>query len=103
MLFAYNARSGQAERIPAVIHVDGTSRIQTVQAATNPLFFRLIAEFERRTGVPLVLNTSFNDSEPIVCSPQDALRTFGACSIDTLVLGDFIVSRKPGALSAKAK
>jgi carbamoyltransferase len=82
MLFAYDARPEQATRIPAVVHADGTSRIQTVRRETNPLFHRLIAEFEHRTGVPLVLNTSFNDSEPIVCSPEDALRTFGDTRID---------------------
>jgi len=91
MLFACQVLSEQAGRIPAVVHVDGTSRIQTVQAGTNPLFYRLICEFERRTGVPLVLNTSFNDSEPIVCTPEDALRTFRATKIDALILGDFVV------------
>jgi carbamoyltransferase len=93
MLLACDVRPERAARIPAVIHVDGTSRIQTVRAETNPLFHRLIAEFERATGVPLVLNTSFNDCEPIVCSPQDALHTFGSTRIDVLVLGDFVVQR----------
>jgi carbamoyltransferase len=93
MLFAWEVLAEQAPRIPAVIHADGTSRIQTVQTGTNPLFYRLISEFERRTGVPMVLNTSFNDSEPIVCSPGDALRTFRATQIDTLILGDFVVER----------
>ena len=94
MLIACEARPDQAARIPAVVHIDGTSRVQTVRAETNPLFYRLIAEFERRTGVPLVLNTSFNDSEPIVCSPEDALRMFAGTAIDVLVLGDFVVERK---------
>jgi carbamoyltransferase len=93
MLFACEARAEKAMRIPAVVHVDGSSRIQTVQAETNPRFYRLISEFERRTGVPMVLNTSFNDSEPIVCSPEDALRTFRATEIDMLFLGDFVVER----------
>jgi carbamoyltransferase len=96
MLFAYRTRPERAERIPAVVHVDGTSRIQTVRAETNPLFHRLIVEFERRTGVPLVLNTSFNDSEPIVCAPQEALRTFRNTRIDALVLGRFIVKHEAG-------
>ena len=94
MLVACEARPERAARIPAVVHADGTSRIQTVRAETNPLFHRLIAEFECRTGVPLVLNTSFNDSEPIVCSPEDALRTFGNTRIDALFLGDFVVERE---------
>ncbi|MGO9204378.1 MAG: carbamoyltransferase [Limisphaerales bacterium] len=94
MLFACDVRPERATRIPAVVHADGTSRIQTVRAETNPLFHRLIAEFERKTGVPLVLNTSFNDSEPIVCSPQDALRTFTRTRIDALWLGDFLVERQ---------
>jgi len=94
MLLACDVRPERAARIPAVVHADGTSRIQTVRAETNPLFHRLIAQFERRTGVPLVLNTSFNDSEPIVCSPEDALRTFGNTHIDALLLGDFVVERE---------
>ncbi|MDB6066804.1 MAG: hypothetical protein JWR26_3012 [Pedosphaera sp.] len=94
MLFAYAVLPAQASRIPAVVHADGTSRIQTVQAHTNPLFYRLISEFERITGVPLVLNTSFNDSEPIVCSPEDALNTFRSTHIDALFLGNFVVERE---------
>jgi carbamoyltransferase len=93
MLFACEVLPEQAPRIPAVVHADGTSRIQTVQSDTNPLFYRLIVEFERRTGVPLVLNTSFNDSEPIVCTPEDALRTFRATRIDALFLGSFVVEK----------
>jgi carbamoyltransferase len=96
MLIACEVLPTQAPRIPAVVHVDGTSRLQTVQVKTNQLFYRLISEFERLTGVPLVLNTSFNDTEPIVCSPEDALRTFGATQIDALFLGDFVVERERG-------
>jgi carbamoyltransferase len=94
MLFAYRVRPERATQIPAVVHADGTSRVQTVRRATNPLLHRLISDFERRTGVPLVLNTSFNDREPIVCSPEDALRTFANTRIDALVLGNFIVERE---------
>jgi carbamoyltransferase len=93
MLFAYPVRPERARSIPAVVHADGTSRIQTVRAETNPLFHRLISEFERRTGVPMALNTSFNDSEPIVCRPEDALRTFRQTRIDALVLGPFVVTK----------
>jgi carbamoyltransferase len=96
MLFAYAARPERAAQIPAVVHADGTCRVQTVRAKTNPLFHRLLVEFNRLTGVPLVLNTSFNDSEPIVCSPDDAVRTFISTRIDILIIGDFIVDRRAG-------
>jgi carbamoyltransferase len=73
--------------------VDGTARPQTVDAADNPRYHRLICAFADLTGVPMVLNTSFNDSEPIVCSPVDALRTFRSTRIDAVALGDYLVER----------
>ncbi|MDJ0681447.1 MAG: carbamoyltransferase C-terminal domain-containing protein [Xenococcaceae cyanobacterium MO_167.B52] len=94
MLFACPVRPEKQDKIPAVVHVDGTSRIQLVDRTTNPKYYRLIEQFEKNTGVPLVLNTSFNDSEPIVCSPQDAISTFNRTNIDALILGDFIIERK---------
>lgn len=97
MLFAYPAKPGKREQIPAVVHVDGTSRIQTVRRQTNPLYHALITAFERRTGVPLVLNTSFNDSEPIVMSPDDALNTFAKTGIDAVVIGPFVVRKSARA------
>ena len=93
MLFAYDVFENKREVIPAVTHVDGTSRIQTVRKETNPKYYRLIREFEALTGVPIVLNTSFNDREPIVCSPQDAVNTFLKTRIDYLAIGNFLVSR----------
>jgi carbamoyltransferase len=93
MLFAPPIRPGLTARIPAVAHVDGTARIQLVHREANPRFHELISRFHARTGVPMVLNTSFNDSEPIVCSPTDAVRTFLATRIDVLVLGDLLVRR----------
>jgi len=93
MLFAYDVFENKREVIPAVTHVDGTSRIQTVRKETNPKYYRLIREFEALTGVPIVLNTSFNDREPIVCSPQDAVNTFLKTRIDYLAIGDFLISR----------
>ena len=81
-------------KIPAVVHIDDTARIQTVAKEVNPKYHQLIAHFYALTGVPLVLNTSFNDSEPIVCTPQDALATFNKTQIDVLVLGDYIVERE---------
>lgn len=81
--------------IPAVTHVDGSGRIQTVSNKTNPRFWDLIHHFESLTGVPVVLNTSFNISgEPIVCTPVDSLRTFYTSGIDYLVLGDYLASKE---------
>ncbi|MEY9940171.1 carbamoyltransferase [Streptacidiphilus sp. MAP5-3] len=93
MLFTCPVRPELAARIPAVVHVDGTSRIQTVSAEANPRYHRLISEFHARTGVPMVLNTSFNDSEPIVCSPADALATFLGTRIDAVAIGDYLATR----------
>jgi carbamoyltransferase len=88
MLFAYPTKAGRGERIPAVIHQDGTARVQLVRRAANPRFHDLISRFFERTGVPLVLNTSFNDSEPIVCTPAHAIATFRNTGIDALFMGD---------------
>jgi carbamoyltransferase len=79
--------------IPAVVHVDGTARPQTVSRATNPRYWQLISEFERLTGVPMLLNTSFNIQEPIVCRPEDAIKTFRGASFDALVLENHLVVR----------
>lgn len=91
MLYAYPAKPGKAELIPAVVHVDKTSRIQTVSQQVNPLYHRLISEFAKLSRVPMVLNTSFNDSEPIVMSPFDALSTFSRTGIDALFLGNYMI------------
>ena len=94
MLFALRARPGVGERVPAALHVDGTCRLQTVTERDQGRYYRLIREFERQTGVPLVINTSFNDNnEPIVATPDDALACYQKNEIDTLVLGDFIIDR----------
>lgn len=93
MLFACPVKKDKVHQIPAVIHVDDTARIQMVNKQINPKYHKLISHFAEITGVPLVLNTSFNDSEPIVCSPQDALNTFCKTKIDALVLGDCIIER----------
>ncbi len=87
-------RPSMSRSIPAVVHVDGTGRPQTVTEAANPLFYRLIAAFHGLTGVPLVLNTSFNlNEEPIVESPADAIRTFYASGMDALALGGFLLRK----------
>ena len=82
------------DEIPAVTHEDGTGRLQTVSRETNLKYHSLISAFERTTGVPMVLNTSFNiKGEPIVCSPTDALRTFYTSGLSVLVLGDYVVTK----------
>ncbi len=80
-------------RIPAVVHVDGSARPQTVSRKTNPRYWELIREFHAIAGVPVLLNTSFNVQEPIVCTPEDAVRTFRNASFDALVLEDNLVLR----------
>jgi len=95
MLFVARARPEQAAKIPSVLHVDGTARLQTVDQAVNPKFWRLIRAFADRRGVPMVLNTSFNvQGEPIVAAPRDALRCFFASGLDALAIGDYLL-RKP--------
>jgi carbamoyltransferase len=95
MIMVYKTRAEQRERIPAVNHVDDTGRLQTVEESANPRYHRLIAEFDRLTGVPILLNTSFNESEPIVMTPDHALATFSKTRMDVLVLGNRIVRREP--------
>ncbi len=92
MTFAYAVRPEKREQIPAPTHVDGTGRLQTVTREANPRYWRLIKEFEAATGVPMVLNTSFNDNEPIVCRPEEALNCFQRTKMDALVLGDFLIA-----------
>lgn len=88
------ARPAKQALIPAVVHVDGTSRLQTVSRDRNQLYWTLIDRFRRLTGIPAVLNTSFNvKGEPIVCSPSDALRTFFTCGLDELVIGRFALRK----------
>jgi carbamoyltransferase len=93
MTLAYSVRPEKRSKIPAPTHVDGTGRLQTVTREANPRYWSLIKAFERLTGVPVVLNTSFNDNEPIVCSPAEALDCFQRTKMDALVLGDFLITR----------
>ncbi|ANQ84992.1 carbamoyltransferase [Azoarcus olearius] len=96
MLFTYAVAPGKAARIPAAVHVDGTARVQTVSADVDPLYHRLLHAFGRRSGVPVLINTSFNvRGEPIVCTPRDALAAFFTSPIDVLVIGGFIVEKSP--------
>jgi carbamoyltransferase len=94
MLFVHDVRPEKAERIPAVRHVDGTARIQTVRREQHPLYHDLLVAFARRTGVPVLVNTSFNTrGEPIVCTPRDALESFWTTPLDALVIGSFLVEK----------
>jgi carbamoyltransferase len=94
MMQVFQIRSKYRDMIPAVIHVDGTGRLQTVHKETNPRYYRLIEHFRDLTGIPLVLNTSFNENEPIVCYPEEALDCFLRTQMDLLILGNFFVERK---------
>ncbi len=93
MTMAYAVKPGKRDKIPAPTHVDGTGRLQTVTKTANPRYWKLIKEVERQTGVPVVLNTSFNDNEPIVCKPQEAIDCFLRTQMDALVLGDFLITK----------
>ncbi|MBT0769628.1 hypothetical protein KIH74_11890 [Kineosporia sp. J2-2] len=94
MLFVHDVAPAWRDRIPAVVHVDGTARIQTVDDATNPGIAGLLRAFERRTGVPVVINTSLNTAgRPMVDDPRDALELFGSAPVDLLVLGPHLVRR----------
>lgn len=96
MLQVYKIRPEKRPLIPAVTHVDGTGRLQTVTDEANGRYYRLIREFGRRTGIPLVLNTSFNENEPVVNRPEEALDCFLRTKMDVLVLGDTWVERGNG-------
>jgi carbamoyltransferase len=94
MLFVYDVAPDKAARIPAVRHVDGTARIQTINRAQNPVYYDLVKAFAQRTGVPLLVNTSFNTrSEPVVCTPRDAVECFWTSPIDALVIGPFVLEK----------
>jgi carbamoyltransferase len=96
MVLVYKTAADKRDFVPAVNHVDDTGRLQTVDARVAPRYHRLISEFERRTGVPLLLNTSFNENEPIVMTPRDALDTFVKTKMDVLALGNYVLRRDAG-------
>lgn len=97
MVQVYPVRADKQGVIPAVTHVDGSGRLQTVSRASNPRYWALIKAFERRTGVPIVLNTSFNENEPIVLQPAEALDCFLRTQMDVLVLGHHVVTKAGSA------
>jgi carbamoyltransferase len=93
MMQVFQIREEKRGSIPAVTHVDGSGRLQTVNANTNPRYYRLIQAFESITGVPMVLNTSFNENEPVVCNPREALDCFMRTKMDLLVMGGWMIRR----------
>jgi carbamoyltransferase len=103
MVLVYEVLPEKRKLVPAITHVDGTGRLQTVHEAASPRYHRLISEFDRLTGVPMLLNTSFNESEPIVMSPDDALETFAKTRIDLLVLGNYVVRRSASAYAESSE
>jgi carbamoyltransferase len=94
MLQVFQIQEGRRPEIPAVTHVNGSGRLQTVTEAQNPRYYRLIEAFGGLTGVPILINTSFNENEPVVCSPEEALNCFLRTKMDVLALGDYLVERR---------
>jgi carbamoyltransferase len=94
MLFVHDVAARWQDRIPAVVHVDGTARVQTVDDERDPLVARLLTEFERRTGLPVLVNTSLNTAgRPMVDDVRDALECFGSTPVDVLAIGPFLLRR----------
>src|SRR5207237_4207167 len=90
------------ERLPAITHVDGTGRLQSVDPASNPLYHKLISAFERRTGIGMVLNTSFNENEPVVDTPEQALACFARTEMDALCLGRYVIVKLSSDSNSRA-
>lgn len=97
MMQVFPIRSAKRALIPAVTHVDGSGRLQTVTREANPRYWAVIDAFRELTGVPAVLNTSFNENEPVVCTPAEALDCFLRTRMDRLVMGDYVIARQPEA------
>jgi carbamoyltransferase len=93
MMEVFQIRPEKRLLIPAVTHVDGSGRLQTVHRETNPLYHKLISDFRSLTSVPIVLNTSFNENEPVVCRPDEALDCFLRTKMDLLVMGSWMMQR----------
>jgi carbamoyltransferase len=94
MLFVFRVRPDKADQIPAVRHVDGTARVQTINRAQNAPYYDLLKAFERKTGVPVLVNTSFNTrGEPVVCTPRDAVESFWTSPLDALVIGSYLLEK----------
>jgi carbamoyltransferase len=95
MMQVFQIREEKRELIPVVTHVDGSGRLQTISRQANPRYYRLIESFSAITRVPMVLNTSFNENEPVVCKPEEALDCFLRTRMDLLVIENTVISRKP--------
>jgi len=93
MMQVFQVRPEKRALVPATTHVDGSGRLQTVHKDTNPLYHQLISAYHQLTSVPMVLNTSFNENEPVVCRPEEALDCFLRTQMDVLVLGNFFIER----------
>jgi carbamoyltransferase len=96
MMQVFQIREEKRKLIPAVTHVDGSGRLQTVSRRANPRYYRLIESFSAITRVPMVLNTSFNENEPVVCEPEQALDCFLRTKMDLLVIQNIVISRQRG-------
>jgi carbamoyltransferase len=94
MMQVYQIKKNKQSLIPAVTHVDGSGRLQTVHKSTNPRYYDLIKTFKKLTGIPMLLNTSFNENEPMVCKPEEAIECFLRTKMDVLVLGNYYISRE---------
>lgn len=94
MILIGDVKEGMGEKIPAVTHADGTARVHTVNKKVNPKYWNLINEFEKISGVPVLLNTSFNENEPVVCTPEEAIKCFKRTEFDVLSIGDFIAVKQ---------
>lgn len=98
MLFVYDVIKEREQLIPAVKHIDGTARVQTINPDQNSLYYGLIRAFKEKTGVPVLVNTSFNTlGKPIVCSPRDAIECFWTSPFDALVIGSFLIEKDYGS------
>jgi len=93
MMQVFQIREDKRKLIPAITHVDGSGRLQTVSRLTNPKYHQLIESFRDQTNIPMILNTSFNENEPVVCRPQEALDCFVRTKMDALILGNTFISR----------
>jgi carbamoyltransferase len=93
MLMVYQVKEERRKEIPAVTHIDGSGRLQTVSRQVNERYYQLIADFNDVTGVPVILNTSFNENEPIVCTPEQAIDCFKKTRMDVLYLGNYSIRR----------
>jgi carbamoyltransferase len=95
MLMVYKTRPEVRSRLSAVNHVDNTGRVQTVARSSNPRYYGLIEEFDRLTGLPVLLNTSFNENEPIICTPDEAVDCYLRTKMDVLVIGPYFCKKSP--------